>query len=83
MNVQELNPQGYLTLARFFEVMLPLTLATVWIIVAFQSKFVVRDDRGGTMWKKLLWPVMLVNNIIPRRKIKNDDQEYEFPIQRP
>jgi len=80
MNVIELNPQGYMTLARFFEAMLPLTLVTIWVIVAFQSRFVLRDERGS-MWKKLLWPIMLVNNMIPRSS-KDDNSEYEFPIRR-
>jgi len=82
MNVIELNPGGYTTLARFFEASLPLTFFTVWVIVAFQSRFVLRDDRGA-FWKKLLWPIMLLNNIIPKKTSKNDSQMYELPFRRP
>jgi len=81
MNVVELNPGGYTSLAHFFEAMLPLTLFTVWIILAFQSRLVLRDDRGG-MWKKLLWPVMLLNSIIPWPTTQNDDASFELPVRR-
>jgi hypothetical protein len=72
MNVVELNPGGYTSLARFFEATLPLTFFTIWIIVAFQSRFILRDNSGG-VWKKLLWPVMLFNAIIPWSTTKKDD----------
>lgn len=76
----ELNPQGVPTIARFFEAMLPLTVVTVWIIVAFQSRFVVRDE---SMWKKLLWPIVLLNNMRPKPSEKRIvDDEYEFPLRR-
>jgi hypothetical protein len=80
MNVVELNPGGHIPLARFFEAMFPLTMITVWVIVAFQSRFVLRDDGGGA-WKKLLWPILFANSLIPRR-IKEDDSAYELPFQR-
>jgi hypothetical protein len=59
MNVVEINPFGGTTLARFFEASLPLTFFTIWIIVAFQSRFVLRQQRDGpgAVWKKLLWPM--------------------------
>jgi hypothetical protein len=82
MNVVELNPGGYTSLAHFFEASLPLTFFTVWIVVAFQSRFVLRDDRGA-VWKKLLWPIMLLNNFIPKATSKDDSQMYELPFRRP
>jgi hypothetical protein len=81
MNVTELNPQGHTTLARFFETMFPLTIVTIWIIVAFQSRFIVRDDRGARgVWKKLLWPVMLINTIIPWSSSKDESPAYEYDL---
>jgi hypothetical protein len=83
MNVVELDPLGHTSLARFFEYMFPLTFITIWIIVAFQSRFIVRDDRGGRgVWKKLLWPVMLINTIIPWSSTKDDDSAYDLPLRK-
>jgi len=79
MNVTELNPGGYTTLARFFEAALPLTFFTIWIVVAFQSRFILRDDRGG-MWKKLLWPIMVFNTFIPWSPTRDDTKEYDLPL---
>jgi hypothetical protein len=81
MNVTELNPNGHTTLGRFFEAMFPLTIITIWIIVAFQSRFVVRDDRGARgVWKKLMWPVMLINTIIPWSSSKDESSTYEYDL---
>jgi hypothetical protein len=81
MNVTELNPGGYTTLAVFLEAMLPLTFFTIWIIVAFQSRLVLRDE-NGSMWKKLLWPITILNTIFSRRSTpKNDGLGYELALQ--
>jgi hypothetical protein len=76
MNVVELNPYGHMTLARFFEAMVPLTFFTIWIIMAFHSRIILQDDRGD-VWKKLLWPIMLVNTMIPRSTTKDD---HDIPL---
>jgi hypothetical protein len=64
MNVIELNSGTYGSIAHYAEVTLPLTFVTIWIIVAFQSRFVLRDD--DSMWKKLLWPIALVQKLLSR-----------------
>ena len=71
MNVIELNQGTYVTLAHYVEAAVPLTLVTIWIIVAFQSRFVIRED--DAMWKKLLWPVALVQRFLPRQRRRLDD----------
>jgi len=83
MNVIELNPGGYTTLARFLEVMLPLTFFTIWIVVAFQSRLILRDEQGG-VWRKLLWPILYLQRITPRRSTARDDGDldYKIPLQR-
>jgi len=81
MNVIELNSGGYTSLSRFFEASLPLTFFTIWVIVAFQSRFVLRDNRGA-IWKKLLWPIMLLDTIIPWSTKKKFDSMEELPLQR-
>jgi len=79
MNVVELNPGGYTSLARFFAASVPLTLFTIWIIVAFQNRFVQRHYRGG-IWK-LLWPIMFLKTLIPGSSKKNDTH-YDIPLRR-
>jgi len=63
MNVVELNPGGYTTLVRFIEAMVPLTIFTIWTIVAFQNQLVLQDDRGGK-WRVFLWPIIRLRAII-------------------
>ena len=64
MNVIELNSGTYGTLRHYVAASLPLTLVTIWIIVAYQSRFVLREDEA--MWKKLLWPIALIHRLISR-----------------
>jgi hypothetical protein len=71
MNIIELNPGGHFKLARFFETAVPLTLVTIWIIVAFQNRFILRDDRGS-IWMKFLWPFVALNTLLPRFPSEND-----------
>jgi len=78
MNVVELNPGGHTSLPRFFEAAVPLTLFTIWVVVAFQSRLTLRDDSGG-VWKRLLWPIMIFNIW----STKNDGPSYDLPLQRP
>ncbi|KAF5346967.1 hypothetical protein D9758_010088 [Tetrapyrgos nigripes] len=80
MNVKELNgtddgdgPQG--TLAIYFGIALSLTVLTVWILMAVQSKNVFHDDLGNyvqesTFWERLAWPIFLFR---PERKRHRDD----------
>jgi len=64
MNVMELNPGTLGTLGHYIAATLPLTFVTIWIIVAFQSRFVLRENEA--MWKKLLWPIALIHGLISR-----------------
>jgi hypothetical protein len=64
MNVIELNSGTFGTIPLYVAAALPLTMLTIWIIVAYQSRFVLHDDEP--MWKKLLWPIAFVNKLISR-----------------
>jgi len=80
MNVTALVPSGNTPLARFFEATLPLTVATIWVIVAFQNRFVLRDD-GRNVWKKLLWPIAFLKSMLPGGSTtKNDKLSYDVPL---
>jgi hypothetical protein len=43
---------------------------------------VLRDDSGGGVWKKLLWPILVFNSIIPWPPRRNDGPSYDLPLQR-
>jgi len=77
MNIIEFEQGTRGTLAHYFEATLPLTLITIWLIVAYQSRFVLRDDEA--MWKKLLWPIALVHRIISRPRRQEEPSPY-LPI---
>jgi heme A synthase len=76
MNVIELNTGTHGTIVHYVAAALPLTFVTIWIIVAFQSRFVLRDNQA--MWKKLLWPVALIQRLISqtRRRPEDDSTSY-------
>ncbi|KAJ3563226.1 hypothetical protein NP233_g9074 [Leucocoprinus birnbaumii] len=57
MNVQEIVPQTNETLGRYIGVALALTLVTIWIIIAFQSQYLLPKDYS--FFKRLGWPVLL------------------------
>ncbi|KAH6910723.1 hypothetical protein BKA70DRAFT_1271341 [Coprinopsis sp. MPI-PUGE-AT-0042] len=57
MNIKEIVPGTTENLAHYFETALPLTLASVWVIVAFQSKYVFGDDMP--FWQRLGWPILM------------------------
>jgi hypothetical protein len=71
MNVAEINPGTEGTLAHYFAAALPLTIATVWIIIAFQSKYIFKEKTH--FFKRLGWPAYLFINMIKDRKAKMDE----------
>jgi hypothetical protein len=71
MNVMELNPGTRGTIENYVAATIPLTFVTIWIIVAFQSRFILRDNEA--MWKKLLWPIALVHGLMARPQVPKDD----------
>ena len=69
MNIRELNAGTFGSLSHYIEAALPLTVVTIWIIVAYQSRFVLREDKA--MWKKFLWPIAL---LLTRPQRPEDDR---------
>lgn len=55
MNIRELDEGVYGTLLHYVEAALPLTVVTIWIVVAFQSHYVANDP-DASMLRRLLWP---------------------------
>jgi len=63
MNVKEINPGTHGTIPHYVATVVPLTLVSVWIIVAFQSKYYMA---GQSMWTRLWWPVVYVKALFGR-----------------
>ena len=57
MNVGVINPGTNGTLGQYFVTTASLTVVTVWIIVAFQSRHMFPP--GVPFWKRLGWPFFL------------------------
>lgn len=56
MNVKEINPQSNGTIPHYIATVVPLSLISIWVIVAFQSKNYMP---GQSMWTRFLWPIVL------------------------
>ena len=54
MNVQEINPGTKGTVLHYGATAVSFTLATVWIIIAFQSRHLFEEN--ASPWKRLGWP---------------------------
>ncbi|KAF5350620.1 hypothetical protein D9756_008755 [Leucocoprinus leucothites] len=57
MNVKEIDPSTKETLPRYVGVALGLTLITIWIIIAFQSQYLLPE--GYSFLRRLGWPILL------------------------
>ena len=60
MNVKEINPGTNETLMHYAATAVPFTLVTVWVIIAFQSKYLFEEN--ASPWKRLGWPYMLLRH---------------------
>ncbi|KAF8997735.1 hypothetical protein BDQ17DRAFT_1544282 [Cyathus striatus] len=56
MNVKEITDDARATLGHYISAAIPMTIATVWIIIAFHSKHVVEKP----FWQRLGWPYLLL-----------------------
>jgi hypothetical protein len=70
MNVKEISPDTHGTLRHYFGTALALTLATIWIIVAFQSQYLLPENHG--FLKRLGWPVLLIGKQIGWMKFEDE-----------
>ncbi|TFK29544.1 hypothetical protein FA15DRAFT_664093 [Coprinopsis marcescibilis] len=60
MNVKQFVPDSLGTIPQYVATALPLTLMTIWIITASQSKYMFPADSNIPFWKRLGWPVLLL-----------------------
>ncbi|KAJ3552828.1 hypothetical protein NP233_g12785 [Leucocoprinus birnbaumii] len=58
MNVKEISPDTQGTLPHYVGAALAMTLATIWIIIAFQSQYLLPE--GYSIYKRFAWPLLLL-----------------------
>lgn len=90
MNVAEINPGSLETLPHYVAAAVPFTIATVWIIIAFQSKYIFKTE--VSFWWRLTWPFQLFYEMYIRKQRKpstahtfvdvEDEKEITFNIER-
>lgn len=71
MNLKELNDGSINGVSRYLEVAIPLTAATVWIVIALQSKWHLNNAANGgqggnvtSLWGQLWWPLTSMTSLI-------------------
>ncbi|RXW17666.1 hypothetical protein EST38_g8185 [Candolleomyces aberdarensis] len=55
MNVFEISPDAHATIPQYVAIALPLTVLTMWIVIAFRSKIVLSGQ--VPFWLRLIWPL--------------------------
>jgi hypothetical protein len=68
MNIKEINPGTNGSLPHYFATAIPLTVVTAWVIIAFQGRWGSQEEDKVSIWKRLLWPIMLVQRMKTREK---------------
>jgi hypothetical protein len=71
MHIREINPGTNGTVAHYVATAVSFTLATVWIIIAFQSRHLFAEETS--FWKRLAWPYMLFRQL--NRNLKKQVQD--------
>jgi hypothetical protein len=66
MNVKEINPGTTATLPYYAATIIPLTGATIWIVVAIQVKYQSDDPDEVTVWSQLTWPLTFAHYLFGR-----------------
>lgn len=75
MNIHEINPGTLGSLPHYIAVAVPLTIVTIWIIIAFQSKYLFKDD--VSIWRRLAWPFFLARRMLSTKKGQRGQDEKE------
>lgn len=73
MNIREMAPLTKGTLDQFIAGAIPLTLATIWIIIAFQSKDIF--PANASFWTRLGWPILMLSRAFGRDPYAKQSQE--------
>jgi hypothetical protein len=76
MNVHEIVPSTTGSLSNYVATAICFTLATIWIIVAFQSKYIFGEDTS--FWLGLGWPFMLLTKYLTKKAKVVDEMELKL-----
>lgn len=72
MNIKEIVPDTFGTLPHYFATAVPLTLVTIWVVIAFQSKYLFRN-RPTSFWMRLMWPILVFRAMFGKKEEKPDE----------
>ncbi|KAG6829922.1 hypothetical protein H0H92_002945 [Tricholoma furcatifolium] len=78
MNLNIIVPGTLGTLPHYFAVALPLTFVTVWVVIAFQSKWIYPKDTP--LWKRFGWPVYLAHDVYQTKFGKKSVEEIPLSV---
>jgi len=67
MNVKEINPGTKGSFPHYVMTVVPLTLLSIWVIIAFQSKYYMK---GQSVWKRFLWPVTFFKALFAKEEVQ-------------
>jgi hypothetical protein len=73
MNVKELSSSTLGTLGQYCAAALSLTMVTVWIVIAFQSKHLFKDKEIASLWLRLAWPVLFIRSLFTSNKKSEEE----------
>lgn len=68
MNIRDFNSESFATLTKYLIIAFTFTVATIWIVIAFQF-----EDKSASIFKRLAWPIFLPMKVIRRLKKKRQD----------
>jgi hypothetical protein len=72
MNIKEFDADTSGTLGHYIAAALPLTFFTVWVVMAFQSKYIFGQNKPTSIWLRLAWPVLLYKSIYEKKDNQQD-----------
>jgi len=82
-DISEIVPNTNGSISHYFATAIPLTLATIWIIIAFQSKRYLGRDTAS-LWSQPGWPIMVIRKCFrPRRSPPVDSVSEAMNISQP
>lgn len=70
MNVKTFAPDTEGTLPHYIGTAVGLTILTIWVIVAFQSRYIFAE--GTNIWVRLAWPFLLFWKLAKRKQNDNE-----------
>ncbi|KAF8653662.1 hypothetical protein AX16_003813 [Volvariella volvacea WC 439] len=78
MNVKEISPDTLGALRTFFAIAVPLTLTTVWVIVAIQSHYMFEGEKDPPFRKRLIWPYFRLKRAYHKRKLRRQIRQRDI-----